>query len=76
MSTTSTPAQQSFVTGKPGLMALRKTSRPGEKVVLGVFRIASLLTVLITVAILIALAIPSISFFAQVPVFDFLFGTR
>lgn len=76
MSTTSTPAQQSFATGKPGLTALRKTPRHGEKVVLGAFRIASLVTVLITVAILIALAIPSISFFAQVPVFDFLFGDR
>ena len=76
MSTTSTPAQQSFATGKPGLMALRKTARNGEKVVLGVFRIASLVTVLITAAILVALAIPSIGFFAQVPVFDFLFGDR
>jgi phosphate transport system permease protein len=76
MSTTSTPAQQSFATGKPGLIALRKAPRHGEKVVLGVFRVASLLTVLITVAILIALAIPSFAFFAQVPVFDFLFGDR
>ena len=76
MSTTSTPAQQSFATGKPGLMALRKTARNGERVVLGVFRIASLVTVLITGAILIALAIPSIGFFSQVPVFDFLFGDR
>jgi phosphate transport system permease protein len=32
--------------------------------------------VLITAAILIALAVPSISFFAQIPVVDFLFGTR
>lgn len=76
MSTTSAPAQQSLATGKPGLMALRKTPRHGEKVVLGVFRIASLVTVVITAAILIALAIPSVSFFAQVPVFDFLFGDR
>jgi phosphate transport system permease protein len=57
-------------------MALRKTARNGERVVLGVFRIASLVTVLITGAILIALAIPSIGFFSQVPVFDFLFGDR
>lgn len=76
MSTTSTPAQQSVATGKSGLTPLRTAARSGEKVVLGVFRIASLVTVLITVAILIALAIPSISFFAQVPVFDFLFGDR
>lgn len=76
MSTTSTPAPPSFATGKPGLTALKKSSRKGEKIVLGVFRTASLLTVLITVAILIALAIPSFSFFSQVPVFEFLFGTR
>jgi phosphate transport system permease protein len=76
MSTTSTPAPPSFATGKPGLTALKKSSRNGEKIVLGVFRTASLLTVLITVAILIALAIPSFSFFSQVPVFEFLFGTR
>jgi phosphate transport system permease protein len=76
MSTTSTPAQQSFATGKPGLTALRKTARHGERVVLGVFSIASLVTVLITGAILIALAIPSFGFFSQVPVSDFLFGDR
>ena len=76
MSTTSTSAQQSFATGKPGLTSLRKNTRNGEKVVLGAFRIASLVTVLITAAILIALAIPSISFFAQVPIFDFLLGDR
>ncbi len=76
MSTTSTPAQRSFATGKPGLTSLRTSARRGEKVVLGAFRIASLVTVLITVAILIALALPSISFFAQVHVFDFLFGDR
>ena len=76
MSTTSTPAPPSFATGKPGLTSLRKTARPGEKVVLGAFRIASLLTVLITISILVALAIPSLSFFAEVSVFDFLFGTR
>jgi phosphate transport system permease protein len=58
------------------LTSLRTSARRGEKVVLGAFRIASLVTVLITVAILIALALPSISFFAQVPVFDFLFGDR
>lgn len=34
------------------------------------------MTVLITVAILIALALPSISFFAQVSIFDFLLGDR
>jgi phosphate transport system permease protein len=44
--------------------------------ILGAFRIASLLTVLITISILIALAIPSLTFFAEVPVFEFLFGTR
>lgn len=76
MKTTSTPTALSSRDSQSGLARLGKVSRPVEKIVLGAFRIASLLTVLITVAILIALAVPSLSFFAEVPVADFLFGTR
>lgn len=76
MKTTSTPTGQSTRDGQSGLTRLRKSARPGEKIILGAFRIASLLTVLVTVSILVALAIPSLTFFAEVPVFDFLFGTR
>jgi len=51
-------------------------SRPGEFAIRLFLRIAAAITVITTVGILIALAIPSIGFFAEVPVFEFLFGTR
>jgi len=41
-----------------------------------VFRIAAVLTILITAGIVVALLVPSLQFFAEVPVWDFLFGTR
>ncbi len=61
--------------GRPSALSSR-SPRVGEKVVYTLLRSASMLTVLITAGILVALAIPSIEFFAQVPVTDFLFGTR
>lgn len=76
MKTTSTPAAVSPRGTQSGLTRLSSSTRTGERVVLGVFRTASLFTVLVTVSILVALAIPSLSFFAEVPVGDFLFGTR
>ena len=39
-------------------------------------RLAAWLTIAITVGIVIALIIPSLEFFAQVSIRDFLFGTR
>ena len=39
-------------------------------------RLAAWLTIAITVGIVIALIIPSLEFFAQVSILDFLFGTR
>ncbi|MCR2792408.1 phosphate ABC transporter permease subunit PstC [Microbacterium sp. zg.Y625] len=50
--------------------------RPGETLIRMVLRLAALLTMVTTVGILIALLIPSLSFFAEVPVWEFLFGTR
>lgn len=50
--------------------------RYGELVIRLFLRIAAAVTVVTTVGILIALAIPSIGFFAEVPVLEFLFGTR
>ena len=50
--------------------------RPGEAIIRMVLRLAAGLTVVTTIGILIALLVPSLSFFAQVPVWDFLFGTR
>ncbi len=53
-----------------------KISKPGERVVLIVLRLAAALTVVITIGIIVALLLPSIQFFAEVPIFEFLFGTR
>ncbi|WP_426187649.1 phosphate ABC transporter permease subunit PstC [Microbacterium sp. TWP3-1-2b2] len=39
-------------------------------------RFAAAITVVTTIGIVIALLVPSLSFFAEVPVLDFLFGTR
>jgi phosphate transport system permease protein len=50
--------------------------RYGEIAIRLFLRIAAAITVVTTVGILIALAVPSIGFFAEVPVFEFLFGTR
>ena len=49
---------------------------PGEVVVGWVLRGAAGLTILLTLGIVLALVIPSIEFFRQVSVTDFLFGTR
>jgi phosphate ABC transporter permease protein PstC len=50
--------------------------RPGEAVAKVLLRLAAWLTIVITVGIVIALIIPAVEFFAQVPITDFLFGTR
>ena len=55
---------------------LKARSRPGETSLLWVMKGAAWISILITVGIVIALLIPSIEFFVQVPVTDFLFGTR
>lgn len=57
--------------------SLRSSSnRVGEKVIRGTLFGASAFSILITVGILWALAIPAIEFFRQVPIMDFLTGTR
>ncbi|HJQ86845.1 MAG TPA: ABC transporter permease subunit, partial [Propionibacteriaceae bacterium] len=50
--------------------------RPGEAVAKMALRLAAWLTIAITVGIVIALIIPSLEFFAQVSIRDFLFGAR
>ncbi|MDZ8201329.1 phosphate ABC transporter permease subunit PstC [Microbacterium sp. SSW1-59] len=74
------------VTDKPGgasigsdprvLPAFAGRARPGEAIIRAVLRLAAGLTIVTTIGILIALLVPSISFFLEVPVWDFLFGTR
>ncbi|HSK33212.1 MAG TPA: phosphate ABC transporter permease subunit PstC [Propionicimonas sp.] len=55
---------------------LKSRSRPAETALLWVMKGAAWISILITVGIVIALLVPSIEFFVQVPVTDFLFGTR
>lgn len=50
-------------------------SRAGEKVIRGVLLAASAVSVLTTVGIVVSVAIPTIGFFSEVSVTDFLFGT-
>lgn len=54
----------------------RGRPRPGELVIRLLLRAAAAITVLTTIGILTALLIPSLGFFAEVPVLEFLFGTR
>jgi len=61
------PSPSSHFVGKP---------RYGEFAIRLFLRIAAAVTIITTLGILIALLIPSIGFFAEVPVIEFLFGTR
>lgn len=56
--------------------ALDKRVRPLETVVLTVMRLAAFVSILITVGILVALVVPALRFFREVPLTDFLFGDR
>jgi phosphate transport system permease protein len=49
--------------------------RYGEKAIYGLFAACAILSVLTTTAIVISLIVPSIQFFGDVPIGDFLFGT-
>ncbi|WP_062071701.1 phosphate ABC transporter permease subunit PstC [Demequina sediminicola] len=55
---------------------LRRRPRPGDIAARMGFRFAAGLTIAITLGILIALIVPSVEFFSEVPVNEFLFGTR
>lgn len=58
----------------PGFLSPK--SRPAETAILWSMRGAAWISILITIGILIALLLPALDFFRQVPVADFLFGTR
>ncbi len=58
-------------------MSLRQTKpRYGEKVIKGILVLAATVSVLTTFGIVISILIPSLEFFREVPVTDFLFGTE
>ncbi|HET9779134.1 MAG TPA: phosphate ABC transporter permease subunit PstC [Propionibacteriaceae bacterium] len=61
---------------RPPSLTAAHHRRPGEAVAKMMLRLAAWLTIAITVGIVIALIIPSLEFFAQVSITDFLFGTR
>ncbi|GAA1852881.1 phosphate ABC transporter permease subunit PstC [Microbacterium koreense] len=71
---TTTTARRTEV--PPMQSSLRTRRRPIDFTVRLIFRIAAIFTIIITVGILIALLVPSLEFFAEVPVWEFLFGTR
>jgi phosphate transport system permease protein len=52
-----------------------QSPRYGEKVIYGLLAACAVLSVLTTTAIVISLVVPSIQFFGDVPIGDFLFGT-
>ena len=62
--------------GTGGPTALRRQSpRYGERLVMAVLLGAALLSVVVTVGIIAALALPAVDFFRQVSIVDFLTGT-
>lgn len=65
----------SSVAGDPG--SLRRTKpRYGEKVIKGILVLAATVSILTTFGIVISILIPSIEFFREIPIADFLFGTE
>lgn len=55
---------------------LQRKPRPVEAIIVGGLRLSALFSVLITVGIIFALVIPALQFFREVPLREFLFGTR
>ncbi|MBJ2121442.1 phosphate ABC transporter permease subunit PstC [Arthrobacter sp. MSA 4-2] len=62
--------------GRPAPSPFKGKKRPGEAIIILVLRLAAVVTVLTTIGILLALLIPSLGFFREVPVTEFLFGDR
>ncbi|WP_247826275.1 phosphate ABC transporter permease subunit PstC [Arthrobacter antioxidans] len=62
--------------GRPATAQFKGRKRYGEMIIVTVLRAAAILTVLTTIGIVLALLIPALGFFREVPVTDFLFGDR
>lgn len=63
-------------TGPRSTSITRQGRRPGERIILAALALAGMFSVLVTGGIVFSLVMPAIEFFRQVPVTDFLFGTR
>jgi phosphate transport system permease protein len=59
--------------GQPTLAA--RSRRTGERIVIAVFALCAAISILVTIGIVIALVVPSVEFFREVSVGDFLSGT-
>jgi phosphate ABC transporter permease protein PstC len=72
------PAGAGAVTGtpQPRVSLASSAKRPGEAVIRVILAVAAGITVVITVGIVVALIVPSVGFFREVSVIEFLFGTR
>ncbi|GIG41233.1 phosphate ABC transporter permease subunit PstC [Cellulomonas phragmiteti] len=71
-----TPAGAATTPPLPGAPSLTGRPRPLETVVRWILRAAAALSVVITIGIVISLLGPALAFFREVPVLDFLTGTR
>ena len=63
-------------TGPRSTSITRTGRRPGERIILLLLAIAGMFSVLVTAGIVLSLLLPALEFFRQVPIADFLFGTR
>ncbi|UZN02023.1 phosphate ABC transporter permease subunit PstC [Cellulomonas sp. S1-8] len=71
-----TPAGAATTPPLPGVPTLSGRPRPFETVVRWLLRAAAALSVVITIGIVLSLLGPALAFFREVPVLDFLTGTR
>ncbi|CAM3769070.1 phosphate ABC transporter permease subunit PstC [Occultella aeris] len=82
MSAIQSPSQAGVVTpgrpaaAPPGTEIARSSSRYGDRIVRLLLRAAAWLSIVITVGIVVSLLVPAVAFFREVPVLDFLTGTR
>lgn len=76
MTTVASTGDPAVLPGRPTPSKFIGRPRRGEFLIRLGLRVAAGFTVVTTVGILLALLVPSLGFFAEVPVWDFLFGTR
>ena len=75
--TTTTPRDPSSTTGPVGHVPLGgKQRRPGEMIAMAVLRGSAILSIVVTIGIFVSLLLPSLDFFTEVRLKDFLGGTR